>query len=128
MSRGTLVPATSLQFSSTGLLPSLAELSNSIRLTFVNGYCRPATPKVRRLLVWACPRSLAATDGIIRYFLFLRLLRCFSSPGSLPYTMYSCMGNQTLLWLGFPIRKSMDRCLLAAPHSLSQLTTSFIGS
>ena len=31
--------------------------------------------------VWALPRSLATTGGIIVYFLFLRVLRCFSSPG-----------------------------------------------
>ena len=31
--------------------------------------------------VWALPRSLATTGGIIIYFLFLRVLRCFSSPG-----------------------------------------------
>ena len=30
--------------------------------------------------VWALPRSLATTGGIIVYFLFLRVLRCFSSP------------------------------------------------
>ena len=30
--------------------------------------------------VWAIPRSLATTGGIIVYFLFLRVLRCFSSP------------------------------------------------
>ena len=30
--------------------------------------------------------------------------------------------------VGFPIRKSVDQCLFAAPHSLSQLVTSFIGS
>jgi hypothetical protein len=30
--------------------------------------------------VWALPRSLATTNGIIGYFLFLRVLRCFSSP------------------------------------------------
>ena len=34
-------------------------------------------------LVWALPISLAATIGIINYFLFLRVLRCFSSPGLL---------------------------------------------
>ena len=28
------------------------------------------------------------------FFLFLWLLRCFSSPGSLPYTMYSCMDDR----------------------------------
>ena len=30
--------------------------------------------------------------------------------------------------VGFPIRKSMDRSLFAAPHGLSQLVTSFFGS
>ena len=34
--------------------------------------------------VWANPRSLAATGGITFCFLFLRVLRCFSSPGSPP--------------------------------------------
>ena len=34
-------------------------------------------------LVWAVSRSLAATQEIIVYFLFLQLLRCFSSLGSL---------------------------------------------
>ena len=31
--------------------------------------------------VWALPVSLATTSGIIGYFLFLEVLRCFSSPG-----------------------------------------------
>ena len=30
-------------------------------------------------VVWAVPRSLATTGGIIVYFLFLQVLRCFSS-------------------------------------------------
>ena len=37
--------------------------------------------------VWAAPRSLAATGGITFCFLFLRLLRCFSSPG-LPHHVH----------------------------------------
>ena len=44
-------------------------------------------PHGARTMVWALPRSLAATYGIDCFFLFLRLLRCFSSPGSLPYVM-----------------------------------------
>ena len=35
------------------------------------------------LKVWALPGSLATTTGIIGYFLFHGVLRCFSSPGSL---------------------------------------------
>ena len=34
-------------------------------------------------LVWALSRSLAATEEIIIYFLFLQLLRCFNSLSSL---------------------------------------------
>ena len=30
--------------------------------------------------VWALPRSLATTYGIVVYFIFLEVLRCFSSP------------------------------------------------
>ena len=41
-------------------------------------------PQDARTLVWALPFSLAATHRITYCFLFLRLLRCFSSPGSLP--------------------------------------------
>ena len=59
-------------------------------------------------------------------FLFLRLLRCFSSPGSLPYTMYSCMDER-----GFPCRVSPFRYLRikgylhlpAAFRSLSRLSS-----
>ena len=75
-------------------------------------------------LVWALPRSLATTRGIIVYFLFLEVLRCFSSLRS-PHTF--------VWWLSFrqpgcPIRKSMDQSLFAATHGLSQLITSFIAS
>ena len=38
--------------------------------------------------VWALPRSLATTNGIIGYFLFLGVLRCFSSPGYRSPTLY----------------------------------------
>ena len=41
----------------------------------------PTTPKEHAPLVWALPCSLATTWGIISYFLFLLLLRCFSSQG-----------------------------------------------
>lgn len=53
-------------------------------------------------------------------FLFLWVLRCFSSPGMPP----------TLRWAlsGCPIRKSTDLSSFAAPRSLSQLYTSFIAS
>ena len=37
------------------------------------------------------------------------------------------MSHENLPHAGFPIRKSMDQCIFAAPHGLSQLVTSFVG-
>ena len=64
----------------------------------------------------------------IVFFLFLRVLRCFSSPGSPPYTMYSCMVTYALPYVSFLIRKSTDQSSFATPRGLSQLVTSFIGA
>jgi hypothetical protein len=56
------------------------------------------------------------------YFLFLRVLRCFSSPGSPP------SGYHASSMVGCPIRKPADRLLFADPRRLSQLIASFIAS
>ena len=45
-------------------------------------------PHGARTMVWPLSISLAATHRITCCFLFLRLLRCFSSPGSLCMAMY----------------------------------------
>ena len=62
------------------------------------------------------------------YFLFLRVIRCFSSPGSLLYAMYLRKDTITLLMVSFLIRISTDQCLFATPRSFSQLVTSFFGA
>ena len=72
--------------------------------------------------VWALPRSLATTYGIIVYFLFLRVLRCFSSPRSPP----QISGYQACSLMGCPIRKSPGQWIFAPYRGLSQLITSFI--
>ena len=70
----------------TGLSPSMIELSRTFYSLFeyYDVVLQPrkciATPPV-----WALPRSLATTGGIISYFLFLEVLRCFSSLRSPPY-------------------------------------------
>src|SRR6201986_2255806 len=51
-------------------------------------------------------------------FLFLQVLRCFSSLGLLHIAMMT-------LRPGCPIRTSADQFLFADPRSFSQLTTSF---
>ena len=59
-------------------------------------------------------------------FLFLWVLRWFTSPGSPRIPMYSECDNCCSQQLGFPIRTSPDHGLLASPRSFSQLVTSFI--
>ncbi len=73
-------------------------------------------------VVWAVPRSLATTGGIIVYFLFLRVLRCFSSPRWLTAWRYDHC------WPGCPIRIFTGLGLFAPYRSFSQLITSFFAS
>ena len=62
------------------------------------------------------------------YFLFLRVIRCFSSPGSLRMTIDSSYDTIILLMVSSLIRISTDLCLFATPRSFSQLVTSFFGA
>ena len=61
-------------------------------------------------------------------FLFLRVLRCFSSPGSPHLPIYSVNDNAMLLALSSLIRISTDHRIFAPPRSFSQLVTSFFGA
>ena len=62
------------------------------------------------------------------YFLFLRVIRWFSSPGSPRMTMDSSYDNTTLLVLSFLIRISAGQRSFATLRSFSQLVTSFFGA
>ena len=85
VSRGTLDPAASPPPSPTGLSPSPAGLSRTVWLA--SGItCAVRTP--------VCTHTGLGSSGFARrysrnrcFFLFLRLLRCFSSPGSPPCVM-----------------------------------------
>ena len=75
--------------------------------------------------VWALPRSLATTGGIIVYFLFLQVLRCFSSLRSPPYTLVRMTVLQTDGLSHSEILGSKVICtypkLIAAYHVLHRL-------
>ena len=75
-------------------------------------------------MVWALPRSLATTGGIIVYFLFLQVLRCFSSLRS-PPTIGRIPAPQAGGLSHSEIRGSRDICsfprLIAAYHVLHRL-------
>ena len=62
------------------------------------------------------------------FFLFLRVMRCFSSPGSPRIPMDSVYDTITLLMVSSLIRISTDQCSFATPRSFSQLVTSFFGA
>ena len=64
----------------------------------------------------------------LSWFLFLALLRCFSSGGSPHIPIYSVYDTWTWLHVDCSIRTSTDHIVLANPRSFSQLTTSFFGS
>ena len=90
--------------------------------------CRPSTPAVRRPPVWPLPSSLATTKGIEFSFFSSGYLDVSLPRVPSCETMDSSHGDRALPRPGSPIRKSVDQCLLAAPHSLSQLIASFVGN
>ena len=70
----------------TGLSPSMIELSRTFYSLFeYHDVVLQPRICIATHPVWALPRSLATTGGIISYFLFLEVLRCFSSLRSPPY-------------------------------------------
>src|SRR5712692_5814073 len=90
-------------------------------------YCGPATPDS------PCGLSGLGCSEFARHyyrnhgcFLFLRVLRWFTSPSSLQPAMDSPEDQPCSHGWGSPIRKSPDHRLLASPRGLSQLATSFI--
>jgi hypothetical protein len=92
-------------------------------------YCGPATPNSPFEsfgLGWSdFARHYFRNHGC---FLFLQVLRWFTSLSLLDHPMYSDERNRCSHRLGFPIRKSPDHRLIASSRGLSQLSTSFIAS
>ena len=60
-------------------------------------------------------------------FLFLRVLRCFSSPSSSRDTYVFGIRCHPSWMTGSPIRISADLCFLTAPRSVSPFGASFLG-
>ncbi len=123
----TLVSAVRFRLSRTGLLPPLVGLSRPVPLDFRVTSCRSATPVPVRT-------GLASFPFARRYlgnhfcFLFLRVLRCFSSPRSPLMTYVFSHGYVRITAREFPhsdICGSQDMCslpqLIAACHVLLRL-------
>ena len=97
------------------------EHSTRVNLAMSRSY-NPARAGTRA--VWAAPRSLATTWGITFCFLFLPVLRCFSSRGSPPYLVWVTV-RQTAGLPHSEIRGSQVACtsprLIAACRVLHRL-------
>ena len=127
------------RFSRTGLSPSTAGLSRTIPLSagFVTPWdCRRVPSRApqppysigRRATKLYGFGLLPFRSPLLREsFLFLGVLRCFSSPGSPRRPMDSAGDAWAFPHAGFPIRVSWDQHLLAAPPGLSQPATPFFG-
>ena len=88
-----------LKISLTGLSPSLAEFPKLLQLSFVNAVRPPATPACMHTGLGSSPFARRYL-GNRSFFLFLRVLRCFSSPAYLPYAMDSRMDTRgSLVWV-----------------------------
>ncbi len=100
------------------------------RLVTLRDQTRPASHNPAR----ANPRGLGSSPFARRYsgnhgcFLFLEVLRCFSSLGSPREPMNSAHDPWALPHGGSPIRASAAHSLLAAPRGFSQLATPFLAS
>ena len=92
MPRGTLDPASLPCLSRTGLSPSLAGLPRTVLLGLVVDSA-VRTPECTHSGLGSFPFARRYLGNRQIFFLFLRLLRCFSSPGSLRIPMDSVYGD-----------------------------------
>ena len=82
----------------------------------------PTTPTCKHIGLGSSPVARRYWGNHV-CFLFLRVLRCFSSPRT------PCFRSDRSLHLpGCPIRTPVDHSLLAAPYGISSLGTSFVGT
>ena len=88
------------------------------------GPITPMDPKTHRFGLFRV-RSPLLTKSL-NCFLFLQVLRWFTSLGWLVPTYVFSGPLSGFTRKGFPIRTSPDQSLFAAPRSFSQLTASFI--
>ena len=133
MSRLTWVPDQELRFDfGYGTVTLYGPTFQTARLSKLHSRVIPTGPRNPRSTrvdpVWANPLSLATTHGITACFLFLRVLRCFTSPGLPRTAMDSPYVTAVLPAVGFPIRTSTDQSLvggspwlIAATHVLRRL-------
>ena len=124
MSRCTLDPASGMSISYTRLSLSPAGFPKTILLTYCS-LMQSITPRCTHHGLGSFPFA-RRYSGNRCFFLFLRLLRCFSSPGSLPYVMYWRMDDWSSSSRVSPFRHPWLTGYLLLPmafRSLSRLSS-----
>ena len=124
MSRGTLDPALLLSISDTRLSRFLAGLPRPFSYQLQINYA-VLTPKDKSSGLGSFPFA-RRYSGNRCFFLFLRVLRCFSSPGSPHTPMYSVHDDRGLLCRVSPFRNRWIKGYLLLPNayrSLSRLSS-----
>ena len=124
MSRGTLDPARCLPISFTGLSPSLAGFPKTFLLSS-DSLLAVQTPACTHTGLGSFPFARRYLGNRV-FFLFLRLLRCFSSPGSLCIPMDSVYSDWSFSSRVSPfrhLRVTGYLLLTAAFRSLSRLSS-----
>ena len=120
MSRGTLDPALLLSISDTRLSRFLAGLPRPFSYQLQINYA-VLTPKDKSSGLGSFPFA-RRYSGNRCFFLFLRLLRCFSSPGSLPYVMDWRMDDWSLSSRVSPFRYLRINGYLLLPEAFRSLS------
>ena len=120
MSRPTLDTAEPFPFSRTGLSPSMDGLSSAILLTSMVSYA-VRTPDCSQpgLGSFAFARRYSQNRC---FFLFLRVLRCFSSPGSPRTAMYSLHADRGFLCRVSPFRYLRINGYVLLPEAFRSLS------
>ena len=124
MSRSTPDTVYSFDLSCTGLSPSLAGFPKTVPLTYLQ-IPRSETPECTHSGLGSFPFARRYL-GNRCFFLFLALLRCFSSGSSLPYVMDWRMDDRGLLCRVSPFRNLRINGYLLLPEayrSLSRLSS-----
>ena len=124
MSRGTPDPARCTLLSNTRLSLSLAGFPKTILLAF-SSLMQSMTPRCTHHGLGSFPFA-RRYSGNRCFFLFLRLLRCFSSPGSPPYVMDWRMDDTSSSYRVSPFRHLRIKDYLHLPaafRSLSRLSS-----
>jgi hypothetical protein len=108
----------------TGLSPATAPLSSGFRFACHAVMAALQPHPCRNSGGLGCSPFARRYWGNHSCFLLLRVLRCFSSPGSPPDES----GYPAFSRVGCPIRTPADRWVCAPPRGFSQLVASFIAS